>query len=239
MNIKESCADLLRHHGVSKLDDKDSQMAYRKVHQLKHHVVNEGVTYDELQLLLETAKKVAATVKANKQLIEKHFMELFTYYPHVRWEEEGETEEREKMARGGNSEDGRIADALVDFAQEMHGLTIDRDAFAGKRRGYALQILAGVAEYFPVPEFMDVCGKSLRNRGKSEFIDSCIALQEYCQAVGEAPPAELIEIVDKRIEKTKNRSEAVSGLNLQVEIGLIDEEDALDRLGEWKGRNTK
>ena len=182
--------------------------------------------------------QVASTKRKLKQIIEKELLGRINYLPIYLW---GEREGRPKsrFSRSEKEKEGRMADLFVNFAKEIYEIKIDRDAFAGKRRGYSIQILESVSNYCEVPEFMELCARSLKSKSKQEFLDSAESLKDFCLANDVPPSEELIAIIDKRIEKTKHRTEAVCGLNLQVEIRLIDELDALSRIDQWKEKNGR
>ena len=50
-------------------------------------------------------------------------------------------------------------------------------------------------------------------------------------------PSDIIEILDKIIIQTKDRSVAVGALDLLVKTGNIGELEALSRIDEWKEKN--
>lgn len=60
---------------------------------------------------------------------------------------------------------------------------------------------------------MELCSRSLKSKSKREFLDSIESLKEFCLTNKVFPSEELIAIIDKRIEKTKHRTEAVRNEN--------------------------
>ncbi len=185
---------------------------------------------------------MATTKGAFKQVLEKELLSMISYLPDKLWDNRkhwNDDVEIPHFARSSETREGRIAELLVAFAKEMYELKLVRDAFSGKRRGYMIEILQSLGTYFDVPEFMDLCSKSLISKSKNEFLSATECLGEHYLATGEIPDEKLITIIDKRIEKTKHKTEAMSGLNLQIKIGLIGEGEALMRIDEWKEKNEE
>ncbi len=212
-------------------------MILRLVYKLKLKIELKNLSNESLIPILKTTKQIASIKRNQKQILEQELLSLISYLPYRLWGEENE--KNRKFSRGMKNNEGQIAESLINFAKEIFEIKLDRDAFAGKRRGHSIQILGNLSNYFEIPEFMELCSKSIRNKSKNEFLLSIESLTEYCKERDEVPSKDLIEIINKRIEKTKDRSEATSGLNFQIEIGLIGELEALSRLNEWKERNER
>lgn len=238
IKIKELCDIIIDLYEETDTENQDRSTALQLVYKLRFEIKLKDFSNDSLILILETTKKVASTKNNLKQILEKELLSLISYLPHKLWMKDQEEKNR-KFERGTKDNEGQIAESLINFAKEIFEIKLDRDSFAGKRRGYSIQILESLTNYFEVPEFMELCSKSISSKSKNEFLDSVECLKNYCIEKGEVPNEDLIAIIDKRIEKTKNRVEAVSGLNLQVETGLISELEALSRLDEWKERNGR
>lgn len=47
----------------------------------------------------------------------------------------------------------------------------------------------------------------------------------------------MLELLERRLERTKDQSEVVSSLNLQIATGAIDELGALAELEIWRDEN--
>ncbi len=238
MEIKNYCDRIIELYEEVSPENQDRSLAIQLIYKMRFEIDKTTFTNDSLIPILITTNKIASTKKNLKQILEKELLSLISYLPHKLWME-NDGEKRNVFQRGIGKKEGQIAESLINFAKEIFEIKLDRDAFAGKRRGYSIQILESLSNYFEVPEFMELCSKSIKSKSKNEFLDSIECLKEYCKEKDEIPSEELIEIINKRIEKTKHRTEAVGGLNLQVEIGLIDELEALLRLDEWKEKNGR
>lgn len=238
MEIKKYCDKIIELYEETDTENQDRSLAVQLSYKLRFEIDKEGFSNDSLMPILITTKKIASTKKKLKQILEKELLGLISYLPHKLWMK-NDDKKKHIFQRGVDEKEGQIAESLINFAKEIFEIKLDRDAFAGKRRGYSIQILESLSNYFEVPEFMELCSKSIRSKSKNEFLDSVECLKDYCIERGEVPSEDIIGIIDKRIEKTKNRVEATSGLNFQVETGLISELEALSRLDEWKERNGK
>ena len=236
MEIKEYCNRIIELYEEADIENQDKRLAVQLIYKLRFEIDKESFSNDSLIPILITTKKIASTKKKLKQILEKELLNLICFIPDKLWLKIDE-EEKHLFRRGTKQKEGQIAESLINFAKEIFEIKLDRDAFAGKRRGYSIQILESLSNYFEVPEFMEFCSKSIKSKSKKEFLDSVECLKDYCVERGEVPSEDIIEIIDKRIEKTKNRVEVMSGLNFQVEIGLISEFEALARLDKWKERN--
>ena len=237
MSIKELCKKIINLYEKKDVENQNRSEAVQLVYKLRYEIETDNFTNDSLMPILEITEKIASSKKNLKQILEKELLSLISYLPHKLWRRSND-EKNYFFKRDIKSNEGQIADSLVKFSKKIYEIEINRDAFAGKRRGYSIQILESLSNYFEIPEFMELCSKSISSKSKNEFLDSIECLKDYCIERDEVPNIELISIIDKRIRKTKNRVEATSGLNLQVETGLISEFEALSRLDEWKEKNS-
>ena len=228
MEIEDICNRIIDLYENPPESSIERSLTYQLAHRFRE-TITEDFNNKGLAFILDLTKKMAVIKGEFKQIVEEDLLGQMAYLPHNLW--------KEKERSSFDEDDQEMANSLRNFAKETYALKIKRDSFSGKRRGYAVRILKCVSHYFEVPEFMEMCTKSIKSTSKSEFIEAIENLREYCQKNELIHGDELIEIIDKRIEKTKHRSEAVVGLNFQVETGLIGELEALDILGEWKEKN--
>ncbi|MGB1241667.1 MAG: hypothetical protein ACPG49_04045, partial [Chitinophagales bacterium] len=192
------------------------------------------LSLDTLDAILDLTLKVANTnSQTSKQRLEEELLRAIGSLSYHLWREEGVL-----LKRTGGTLNGDVANKLVKFAQEIYQIKISREAFAGKRRAYAVEIIGRLALRFSdVPEFFEMAKQSLKSKSKPEFLGAIEALEMYCEEREESIDDEIIKILDKRILKTKHRSEAVGALNLQIKAGVIDEFDALSEIDKWKEKN--
>ncbi len=239
MKIKKYCRKILEVYENPVADPQDRGSAKKLIYKLGFKLNKKNTTSKNLTLVLELALHIANSKRKLKQVIEKELLSLISYLPHRLWGLKGEAEKRRKFNRKDKSEESKIVAALVNFAEEIYKVKIDRDSFSGKRRAYAVQILESSSSYFDIPEFLPMCKKSIRNKSKNEFIETVESLISYYLERDELPDKEVLEILDKRILKTKHRSEAVAALNLQVRTGIISDLGALARMDDWKDKNYR
>ena len=188
---------------------------------------------EDLVSILEMTKKIAVTQKALKQIVESELLSFISYLPHRLWE--GKVKPKEINFE--REKEKKIANSLISFAKEIYEIKIDRDAFSGKRRSYALNLLGNVSCYFDTSCLMELCSRSMKSRSKCEFVSSVEVMKDYCILNNCNLDNKLLLLVNKRIKNTKRRIEAVCGLNFLIEIGVISEFEALSRIDEWKEKN--
>ncbi len=234
MNIKEICEQIITFYNQKQIDTKEDYFVLRYVGNLREQVDKIGLSPRNLQHILEVTSRIAlSSTRPRKQLLEKELLRYIAFLPYKLW-----NKKNRELQNEHSDIDHKLADLLIQFAKEMYLVKNQRDAFSGSRRGYTIQILQYITLYFKeIPDFLELAKKSLKSKGKSEFLEAIEALELYCEERGESIDDEMIEILDKRILKTKHRTEAVAALNLQIKAGLIDELDALDRIDEWKEKN--
>ena len=230
MEIKEMCEMLLKIY-EKQTNENDRLSAVQIVYKLGFEINRNNFTLEDLNQILVVTIQIAKTKKRLQQILEEKLLGLISFLPHKLWME---NEEKPRFYRGTKSKEGEIANSLISFAEEIYEIRVDRDSFAGKRRGYAIQILESLTNYFEVPEFLIMCRKSIKSKSKNEFLYTIESLKNYYLETGQLPEEEIIKEINTRIAKTKSRSEIVGGLNLQVEAGIIDELEALSRVDEWK-----
>lgn len=221
--------------------EKEKQKDYSPmglVYKISAEIDTKKFTAKDLKPILETAKRIALVKKNLKQRLERELLSLISYLPYELWREQ-EGEKKKRFERNTNTKEGKIADLLVKFAQEIYTIKLDRDAFSGKRRGYALEILQSVSDYFDTPEFMELCTKSIKSKSKNEFLAATESLKMYCAENEDALTKDIINTVEKRVNKTKDRVELISGLTLLVDTGVISEFEALDKRDKWRERTGR
>jgi len=87
---------------------------------------------------------------------------------------------------------------------------------------------------------MELCTKSIKNKSKNEFL-ACVECLKiyYAERKDELLNEDIISIVEKRVNKTKNRAELIGGLTLLVDTGVISEFEALSKRDEWRERTNR
>jgi hypothetical protein len=142
-------------------------------------------------------------------------------------------------ASAGSQEKSRHALALelVGFAKEMYQLKSPRDPFNNKRKGLALNVIGSLDAGYDIPEVMELCITALQSNKKALIFAAAELLEIRCARDLPLEP-EIIECLDRIISKTRDRSVAVTALNVQVEASVIDEFEALSRIDDWREENS-
>jgi len=126
---------------------------------------------------------------------------------------------------------------LVSFSKEVLQLTIPRDTFNNKRKGLAMDLIGRVAAYYDIPEAIELCMAAFQSNKLTLVLAAADLFENYSRGRDISLPPKMVELLDSIIRKTKDRSVAVTALNLEVEAGLISEFEALSRIDDWKERN--
>lgn len=112
-----------------------------------------------------------------------------------------------------------------------------RDALAGKRRRYALELLGKASLMFEMPaSVMDFVRKTLTSGRPPALIGALVFCDSYKER-GEPLPAEFHPLLLGVAERTDRRGVASGALSVLVEAGKIGEGEAMDRIDDWKDRN--
>ncbi len=125
--------------------------------------------------------------------------------------------------------------SFLNFAKELFAISIPRDSFNSKRKGYALGIISKLLNYYDISNKLDLFIEALRSPKDKLIIEALNELHYYHENIPEKHLSEkIINELDKIILKTKNRTVATGALNLQVITGYISEFEALSRIDDWK-----
>jgi len=233
-SIKEICDKINAIYAKEELTTEDCIQITRLTYRFNDTLKQEQLSQENLQAILDTSLSIANSGKKYKQILEEEFLRYIYYFPHRLFDEGGiKYIEIAKTVKSKES----IVLQLKEFAKQLLAIKIPRDAFAGKRKGYAIKLLGNLAQYFDLPEFMPICKTALKAKSKNQFFLTIETLEAYYQKTSLRPDEEIIDLLDKRFAKAKDRSEAMGCLVLQVNTNVIGELDALDRLDNWKEKN--
>lgn len=124
---------------------------------------------------------------------------------------------------------------ILKFSKEIFNITIPRDSFSSKRKGYALGIISRLLNYYEIPNKFDLFIIALQSSKDKLIIEALNELHYYYENFPERDLSEdIINELNKIILKTKNRIVATGLLNLQVITGHISEFEALSEIDDWK-----
>lgn len=215
-----------------------------KAYDLSNYFVQNHATPELLEPIIGLEYKLIGAKGPYKQFLEKRVFQAL-YVSAVYCAPERSDKERVVLdpALIKRSTDVRqrqrylMALKLVSFSKEVFQLTIPRDAFNNKRKGLAMDLIRRVAAYYDIPEAIDLCMAAFQSNKKTLVLAAVEFYENYRRGRNISLPPEMVERLDDIIRKTKDRSVAVTALNLQVEAGLISEFEALSRIDDWKERN--
>jgi hypothetical protein len=115
-----------------------------------------------------------------------------------------------------------------------------RDAFAGARRGLALNIVGAGAAALDSSPALELVRQALR-RGRPQEVRGAINFLEdyFTKREDELVPDDIVDGLLAVAEKTKSESTAVGALNVLVVARQISEWEASDRISDWKDRHYR
>lgn len=233
-SIKEICGKINTIYAKKELNEEDCIQISRLIHRFNDTFKKEQVSEENLQIILATILTVAQSQKKYKQILEEEFLRYIYYFPNHLF---GKRSSKDiKIAETVASKES-IVRQLKEFVKQLFTIKIPRDAFAGKRKGYAIKLLGKLAEYFDVPEFIPTCKTALKTKSKTQFLLIMEALEAYYLKKAVVLDKEIIALLDKRLIKAKDRTEAICCLLLQVKTNTISEMEALGRIDTWKEEN--
>lgn len=235
--LKKICDDVYNEFLLG--EKSNNKSLFEKIHKLDGFFYYRNlITPDSLEILFDLERKMIHSKGPNKQYIERTILKglsKYTFQTHYFMN----TESYSKKKALEEEQEYLIALKLVDFADELFAMNIPRDNFANKRKGLALEMLMPLAKQYDIPKIFELCLIALKSK-KPGLILSGIEFLETC-GNGQNTPLnpDVIELLDKIILETRDRSVAVSALNVQVQKGHISEFEAMMRIDEWKERYLK
>lgn len=123
------------------------------------------------------------------------------------------------------------------YALDCLAFSRPRDALAGNRRRYALEILGSAAQLFEMPDsVMAFVRKTLKSGRPPALIGALVFCDMYKERDARVP-AELQSLLLDVAKRTDRRGVASGALSVLVDAGEISEFEALDRIDDWKDRN--
>jgi len=117
-------------------------------------------------------------------------------------------------------------------------LKCPRDTFNNKRKSLAMDIIGRIDAGYDVPDVMELCMTALQSNKKTLVFAAAELLENHRNLRNLPLGPEIIKCLDKIVSKTKDRSVAVTALNIQVEAGVINELEALSQIDDWKEKNS-
>jgi hypothetical protein len=126
---------------------------------------------------------------------------------------------------------------LHDFAVGCFSFKRARDAFGGKRRALAFEILSFVGQVADIPEAIVL---ALRALAKGRSAEACAAVEfikDYHEAREMTPDESLVDEILRMTDRADSDSTVISGLNALMEMGVIGEFEAMGRLDHWREKH--
>jgi hypothetical protein len=128
----------------------------------------------------------------------------------------------------------QVLGQIVDYALESIRFVRPRDAFGGRRRSMAFEILAGASRVVDVPRALGEARAAVRAGRAIECLGAVNFLDTYYERRTAQPADEVITELEALVDRTKSRCAAVAALNVLVKTRIIGELTALDRIDSRK-----
>lgn len=117
-------------------------------------------------------------------------------------------------------------------------LTLPKNSRAGgraRRRG-AMEVLSEISKICVVEGAKEIFLECLKEKDEDAWMFALDGLGNYWYAQNVKPSAEELALINQIFNKTKDRSTASTCLQVQIDLGLIDEMQALGAMDAWKDR---
>ncbi|SLM30322.1 conserved hypothetical protein [Desulfamplus magnetovallimortis] len=235
--LKEICDDVYNEFLLGEKSNKKSLS--EKIRKLDGFFYRgKQMTLDSLEILFDLERKMIHSKGPNKQRIERTILKglsRYTFENHYFMDTESDIKKRTSE----EEQEYLIALKLVDFAEELFAMNISRDSFANKRKGLALEMLIALANHYDIPKIFELCSIALKSKKRELILSGIEFLESYGNDQDEPLHSDTIEILDEIIFDTRDRTIAVSALDIQIQKGHIGEFEAMSRLDEWKEKYLK
>lgn len=195
----------------------------------------------KLRQLTEFTCALRASDAPSRQNVEDRLMNCLTYVAELCQERVAERGDQQRPAFPAPHEippdlqsTREVVRVLHEFALACFEFKRLRDAFGGRRRALAFELLMPVGL---LVDLRDAVAKALLALRKPQSVEARQAaefLGDYFRERGESPDDATTEELLSLAEQTNSRSIAVGALNALVEANTISEEEALARMDDWK-----
>lgn len=199
---------------------------------------------DDFNVMMETVIQVAKQEKNISQILEEEISEGLCHYVSILFEQieeevqdfpklTSELVETETNKKYKNYH--KIALRIRQLAEDLLAVKKSRDAFSGKRKKYALELLMSLSNVYEIDGIEEIFVIGLKAKGLDLLQEVLEAIPIYYKEkeISES----MIELIKKRASKAKKRGELVGCLQALIELNIIGEFEALDQVDEWKEQN--
>ena len=214
---------------------------FRKLYEIREELNNLEFSFNNLKQILDFERYVIYNKGANRFKVEESILELLqTLIIDLCESSDFDIVQlNEKLVN--NTQDielkrtHKINFNLLDFAKELFKISIPKDSFSSRRKGYAMGIISKLLNYYDIPDKFDLFIEALQSSKDKLRIEALNELHYHFENLPEEQlPNEIINELNKIVSKTKNRTIATGALNLQVITGCISEFEALSQIDDWK-----
>lgn len=234
--LKEKFIELYKQENT-----KYSYEIFRKLYEIREKLFNLDFSLNNLEQILDFERFVVNNKGANRLKVEEKILELLQMLI-IDLSESFDFDVlllNEKLVNDTQNVELKKRHTLnlilLNFAMELFNISIPRDSFSSRRKGYALGIISRLLNYYDIPKKFDLFIEALQSSKDKLIIEALNELHYYHENLPEEQLSEeIINELKKIILKTKNTTVATKSLNLQVITGYISEFEALSQISDWE-----
>ena len=194
-------------------------------------------------MLLEVVVRLRESDVRERQGVEERILRFVTYLALLCQREPGNRVGSEDLIQSelaGESvpnEGATIPGMLHEFALGCLAFRRSRDAFGGKRRAAAFEILAEVGLAWESAEVEAMAIKAIMGGRSAEARAALDFMTARVVATKVEPDESLVNRVQRMIERGDSEAIVFAGLNALVEWSVISELEAMDRMDDWRAKH--
>lgn len=194
----------------------------------------------KVRLLLDLATVLRASDIRGRQMAEERILGFLGYLSGLCRSRPGDGEQPDDLNLSGSEPQSAPAPCaevlreLHDFALGCFSFKRSRDAFGGKRRAAAFELLTAGG---PAEDCAEAVALAMRAIRKGRGIEARAAVEfikEHLAATDEEPDESLIDAIEVFAERADSESGVFVCLDTLVEWGVISEFEAMERLDDWR-----
>lgn len=224
------------------IEGSDNKPDYQYLYSHLNDVLATKFSYDDIALICETILKMAKTKNRIIRHLEKDFwgfiqdvpMNTRLHYRHRIGKDE------ELLANTDYKKPGKkIASRILGLAHEIMEIKDDNSKASGLRRSGSLSLIGELIIYYKITFAKKLFVDSINSIDPDIQYAALQGLKNYYSVTNDKIEAALLKNLNRIHKKTDDRAIASTCLQIQIEVGLMDELTAVFRMGDWKDKHYK
>jgi hypothetical protein len=234
-DINEVCTIL-----ESIIERKDNNSDYKSLYWDLENALENNIDFLSINRFCEIALKTAITKSRVLRHLEKDIWIFINKLPSYLFLsgklEFAEYEIIEPNVAYENNEK-RIISRVLGLAYDILKLPVQNSNSFRFIRTQSLEFIAQLLLWYIIPDAKEIFVKSIQSENSDEQYNALQSLANYYSWDYDEIEDELLNIIDEIFEETDNSMIASTCLEIQVNVGLMDETTALFELDDWKERH--